>query len=810
MNALAAPPHPGGAHPDSKTPGGAGPRGSDPANGDPGPSLGRSSLLDLAAITALLALGVLAFGPAFAWGPGLRAGAVGVLAAAALALVTTWRRAPAVATANAAIVLYFALGGLAALPDTTIGGVIPTGQTLTHLARLTSEAWRDLLTASLPASTFAGPAVVPYLSSLALGTLAYVVALRGRRPLLAVPAALALLIVGILWGTRHAPFALAQGLAFGVIALGWSAWRSGRRTSSGAAVFHGAQRRGIGAPTALAAAALIAVGALVAAAAAPLLTPGARHVLRDDVVPPLALHTYPSPLTRYRALETDPQAQPLLTVTGLPPGARVRLATLDSYDGNVYRVDAASAGFQRAGDRIDSTSGTEGTPTQVRVDVRGLDGVWLPTVGTTAGVRFDGPSGPNQAKGLHYNPATGTAVTTPGIGDGTTYRLDAVATPRPGDAALAAAVPAAVALPMPQRVPELLRDKTTTVVGSAPTPAQQLANIVTYLRAGYFSNGSDGLSRAGHTSERIEALLGEQVLAGDDEQYAVAMALMARQIGLPARVVMGFVPPEKGADGGPITLTGSEARVWVEVAFEGLGWVTYDPTPDRSRVPKVTVPKPTEQPKPQVLPPPPPPQESAPPTVKAEESDPKREPETSRSILLEVLAVGGIVLGGLLVLASPVLAILAIKAVRRRRRRTTGSAADRVGHGWAEVLDRATDLGTPLVGGATRRECAHVIDERYPAAGSVALAERVDAHVFGPREPGEDDVRRLWRDVDAALAAVDHGLTRRTRWLSRISPASLRPRPRAGKATAKQRQPTMTSRLRRRPGGPSQEGAHGP
>ena len=50
-----------------------------------------------------------------------------------------------------------------------------------------------------------------------------------------------------------------------------------------------------------------------------------------------------------------------------------------SYDGNVYRVDAASAGFQRAGDRIDSTSGTEGTPTQVRVDVRGLDGVWLPT-----------------------------------------------------------------------------------------------------------------------------------------------------------------------------------------------------------------------------------------------------------------------------------------------------------------------------------------------------------------------------------------------------------------------------------------------
>ena len=776
--------------------------------------LPRGWAVDLAAVTALLAIGVLAFGPVFAWTPGLRAGAVGILGAALLALVTTWRGVSTVATLNYGILAYFVLGGAAALPETTIAGFVPTGETLRQLARLTYAAWRDLLTASLPASTFSGPAVVPYLAALALGGLAYTLALRGRRYLLAVPAALGLLVVGILWGTRHAPYALAQGLAFGVVALAWAAWRAGRRTTGEGAVFHGVVQRGLAGPRALVAAALVAVAGLLAAAAAPVLTPAGRHVLRDDIVPPLRLDAYASPLTRFRALETDLRAEPLVIVSGADADTRVRLATLDSYDGTVYRVDADSAAFQRAGQRIDSSSGVTGATTQIRVVVKGLDGIWLPTVGLSGGIRFEGPAGANQAKGLYYNPATGTAVTTPGVGDGTTYVLDAIATPRPSDAAIAAATPAAIDVPTPRRVPDLLRDTTTSVVGTAATPVQQLANIQTYLRNGYFSSGSDGLSRAGHTSERIEALLGEAVRIGDDEQYAVAMALMARQVGLPARVVMGFVPPATAPkEGAPVTLTGADARVWVEVAFEGLGWVTYDPTPDRDRVPKVTVPKPTEQPKPQVLPPPPPPHESAPPIVKAEESDPRREPETSRSLLVEVLEVGGIVLGGLLVLASPLLGILAIKAVRRRQRRSGGGPADRVGHGWAEVLDRATDLGAPLVGGATRREAAGVIDGLYPTAGSTALAERIDAHVFGPGEPSEADVRRLWREVDATLAAVEGSVSRRTRWLARVSPASLRPRPKPGTVAAPLPRPRIPHLLRRpfrrRQGDPSSGGPHG-
>ena len=63
------------------------------------------------------------------------------------------------------------------------------------------------------------------------------------------------------------------------------------------------------------------------------------------------------------------------------------------------------------------------------------------------------------------------------------------------------------------------------------------------IRDSYYSDGSTSASPAGHTSARIASLLTQPALVGDEEQYAVTMALMARELGLPARVVLGFVPP---------------------------------------------------------------------------------------------------------------------------------------------------------------------------------------------------------------------------------------------------------------------------
>ena len=51
--------------------------------------------------------------------------------------------------------------------------------------------------------------------------------------------------------------------------------------------------------------------------------------------------------------------------------------------------------------------------------------------------------------------------------------------------------------------------------------------------------------------------------------------------GMPARVVMGWHPDQGEKDaGGVFTATGENIHAWVEIAFEGVGWVPFDPTPD--------------------------------------------------------------------------------------------------------------------------------------------------------------------------------------------------------------------------------------
>ncbi|MFT5563498.1 MAG: hypothetical protein ACI970_000210 [Myxococcota bacterium] len=71
------------------------------------------------------------------------------------------------------------------------------------------------------------------------------------------------------------------------------------------------------------------------------------------------------------------------------------------------------------------------------------------------------------------------------------------------------------------------------------------------------------------------------------EYYATAMALMLRATGIPARVAVGFLPgtitiaadPAAGIDRDIYEVSTSDAHAWVEVLFDGYGWIKFDPTP---------------------------------------------------------------------------------------------------------------------------------------------------------------------------------------------------------------------------------------
>lgn len=737
----------------------------------------RAVAVTLAATALLLLPGVLAFGPVFGGPDGYVAAGGGVLLGLGLGAVARWRRWALASVVAAALAVYLLFGGALALRKTTIAGVIPTPDTLLRLVPLSVQAWRDLLTVTPPANAFVGPAVVPYLGGLVLALIAAWVALDDRRYLWALLPTVAFLAIGILWGLDEAPLAAALGAGYGAVALLWAVWRrlESRRISgedllaTGPVGAHGVRRLG-------SAAGVVALGAAAALLVSPLLGAGAdRQVLRRTVQPPLTLQDYASPLAGYRYLEVDAKDVTLFTVTGLPAGARLRLATMDAYDGRVYSVADASAGFLRIGERTGGRSA--GTPATLSVTVGEYAGVWLPGGGDVRGVRFAGARAERLAESLYYNPYGGTLLATAAVGQGDAYQVDLVLPSAPAEMPATAQVAAASA-PALDRVPDVIAQTATDLVGDAAGPLEQLRALEAALREGYYSNGADGTSRAGHTAARIATMLTSPQLVGDDEQYAVAMALMARQLGIPARVVMGFYPDPDAAADGPLNVTGSMAHAWVEVPFQGLGWLSFDPTPDRDRLPQTQVLKPKPNPKPQVLPPPDPPVN----TVEDPLDDPgaKKDDETERGddLLLRIATWVGVGVAAASVVGGPFALIGTLKSRRRARRRNADVLAARFSGGWAEVVDAATDLGVRVSPVATRREAAVVLAEAHPEAEALRLAAAVDAGVFGPAAPTAEAAAAVWADVDRALAAMRAQVGRWRRFRAFCSLRSFgRPRP---------------------------------
>ncbi|SLM47558.1 conserved membrane protein of unknown function [Nitrospira japonica] len=73
--------------------------------------------------------------------------------------------------------------------------------------------------------------------------------------------------------------------------------------------------------------------------------------------------------------------------------------------------------------------------------------------------------------------------------------------------------------------------------------------------------------------------------SGYCEHYATAMVVMLRSVGIPARLVTGFLATEWNQFGGYFTVRQRDAHAWVEVYFPQSGWTTFDPTPPTGTLP---------------------------------------------------------------------------------------------------------------------------------------------------------------------------------------------------------------------------------
>ena len=75
-----------------------------------------------------------------------------------------------------------------------------------------------------------------------------------------------------------------------------------------------------------------------------------------------------------------------------------------------------------------------------------------------------------------------------------------------------------------------------------------------------------------------------QTRTGFCQQYATAMAVLVRELGVPARIAVGYQEGALQEDGTYLVQT-NDAHAWVEVYFEGYGWLGFEPTPGRGTHP---------------------------------------------------------------------------------------------------------------------------------------------------------------------------------------------------------------------------------
>ena len=257
---------------------------------------------------------------------------------------------------------------------------------------------------------------------------------------------------------------------------------------------------------------------------------------------------------------------------------------------------------------------------------------------------------------------------------------------------------------LPSDLPPLVGNLATEVTRDYPTRYEKAVALQNWFRVdGGFEYSLDTAS-PGNGPDALTAFLteGGNGRVGYCEQFASAMAAMARSLGIPARVAVGFLDPRQV---GPQTYeySSNDMHAWPELYFTGAGWVRFEPTPaDRADA----VPSYTTQDLP-ALP------EDDPTAAATQPQGPQpslgQDPRLDEGVQpgdrtgggdrgFPWVSVLGGVAGGLLV----VLLLLLPRTLRRRQsvRRLDGGAEP----AWAELEATARDLGVPWPSGRSPRE----------------------------------------------------------------------------------------------------------
>lgn len=681
------------------------------------------------------------------------------------------------------------------VPDHAVAAVLPTPSSWAALREVFDAGTRDVYFGAVPVEPSTGIALLTCLGLAVTYCVVEILVVDLRQPAWAGLPLLCVVTVaaGVGQVLPPAPALFVAGLGY-VMLLAWA----GR----------GAVRPVWRRPGPSWWPALVVPGVLVAALCAVQLLPpvgagalggmaGGRNTTQISVVNPI--------LTLRDDLTQAPPHEVLsYTTTQQGTPAPLRLMSLDDFTGEQWRPgtpvlnrsDQAAQGLPAAPGLDPQNLPADGTGTYtMRVRIGDLDQEHLPVPYPATAVEVHDASRPRWL----YDPSDLSVV-----GDGVTARnrryTVTVAAPDPTPAQLANA-PEPLGLDrrflaLPRGLPTVIRDTARRVTAGAVNDYERATALQQWFRdTGGFSYSTQVADSSG--TDAIAAFLATR--SGYCVQFASAMAVMARALGVPARVAVGFLPGRL-QDDGSWAVNIRDAHAWPELYFEGTGWVRFEPTPSSQsgRAPAWTQPDagaaPGDSPAATASAPAAAPSAAAaepqaardtgagglaePPAPSSAGSDAVRTGSRWRAVLVVVAAL----------VAAALLGALGVPRVirswaRRRRWRRALSGAARAEAAWDDLVEAAARRGTALPESATPREArallGAVLAERAsgqeavagPETGADAALRRVTSTVEGVRYAGAEqavpDGSSLRADVARVAAGLDGAAGRRGRWAFR-------------------------------------------
>ncbi|KAA2258872.1 transglutaminase domain-containing protein [Solihabitans fulvus] len=279
------------------------------------------------------------------------------------------------------------------------------------------------------------------------------------------------------------------------------------------------------------------------------------------------------PMTSLRGLLNQGTPQEVFRVKGLPDATYLRAVTLRTYAANEgWKSDSAMDPGVSASGPLPPQAGDDGAGKTTRIEIEpvGWTDNWLPIYGEPR--KLD-----NVDDSWRYDKTTGVVYSQRRSKPGS-YVEQAVLGQPTSDSLRAAGGDAQV-------------DRSYTEISGVDPRVSKLAADLTQNAGSTFDKVAainrffNGQGSAFKYSTQTKGDLTSDALydfvfngkTGFCEQYASAMAVMLRTLGIPTRVAIGFTGGFQSGDSR--TITTQDAHAWVEVFFAGYGWMTFDPTP---------------------------------------------------------------------------------------------------------------------------------------------------------------------------------------------------------------------------------------